>query len=328
MYLRRHLVWIGVCSLVGMSATFMPWLVFPKSGSVLYGYVGDGVVTGFVFLILSCMAAYAYFKNAMGKLGFGMMGLMASWMAYLSYSKHRSVEYDKVHFTTDNPIYASAIAGVHQGIGIYVIGIAGIGILLGILSAVITQSWFPADVVLQNASAPIRISTRYIIPLLLLAASISGYYYYSNQADTTVNLEVIRPTLTADLARMGVALVEGDYDRFADFNHLIMVQSMGGRERLIDLVRATVEGMKKDGTSIEGISLAELHDVARKGRNIQAVITQKVRMVGPAGEKIDLQKMLAVSDDLGESWHFMNITGKTKMQMQTFFPDLNPNLEF
>ena len=45
-------------------------------------------------------------------------------------------------------------------------------------------------------------------------------------------------------------------------------------------------------------------------------------------ESVDDQKMIAVSEDKGKSFQFINVTNKSKADIIKFFPDINENLKF
>jgi hypothetical protein len=127
---------------------------------------------------------------------------------------------------------------------------------------------------------------------------------------------------------MGKALANGDYSSFIDYNHPVMIQSFGGKEKAISLIRAAMDKLKSSGTKIKDVSLADIYDIKHEADNIQAIITQQVIYDENGKNKTEIQKMIAVSDNGGAKWHFININGKTKAEMLKYFPDLNTNLKF
>ncbi len=50
-------------SIIGIGSTFMPWLYYPKANAVLYGYLSDGIITGFLYLLILIFAIYTYRKK-------------------------------------------------------------------------------------------------------------------------------------------------------------------------------------------------------------------------------------------------------------------------
>jgi len=304
----------------------MPWLYFPKSDMYLHGYRADGAVTGIIFFLIFIFSIYSLFKKQFNTTLSILSGIMGGLMGYLSYDKWSAIEYEKLYFTHENPLLSAAMAGTTQGIGLYLTGIAGTGIFLTITAWFI----FKKTTVLSKASEVKSGNSKlkYIFPLLLIPVIFFISYSYLHSNNTSPNPETLRPVISAEINKMGEALANGDYNTFIDYNHLIMVQSLGGREKMLDLIQSTMEGFKENGTSISRITLSDIYDISKKGKSLQAIITQKVYYLTSGNEVEELQKLIAVSDDNGTTWQYINITGKTKAEMIKFFPSLHPKLKF
>lgn len=326
MYLKN--LFLIFFSALGISATFMPWMHYPKGNGIIYGYLGDGIVTGFVFFLILLYALITLRKRLLHSIFSFIIAGLGFLMALLSYSKIQEIEAEKLNFKTENPMIAIATAGFHEGIGIYIFGIAGLGVFLTIIAAFLYKFFNSKSNDADNFSENNSIILKYTGYLIIIAMIAVSMIFLLENKNNAVSKESIRNEIKDQVSIMGKALTKGDYNTFVAYNHPVMIQSYGGKEKTISLLRSTLDELKKSGRSIQDVSLAEIYDMTHDGKKIQAIITMKVIYSGTENEKTEIQKMIAVSDDGGANWHFINIDGKTKAEMLKFFPDLNPNLKF
>ena len=80
--------------------------------------------------------------------------------------------------------------------------------------------------------------------------------------------------------------------------------------------------------TIKSIKIKNIADIQQDGESIQALLIQSVIFDTYGNESVDDQKMIAVSEDKGKSFQFINVTNKSKADIIKFFPDLNENLKF
>ena len=315
-------------SVLGISATFMPWLHYPKGNGVIYGYLVDGIVTGFVFFLILLYSLLTLKKRHFNSIFSFIIAGLGFLMAVASYSYILELEAEKLNFKTENPMIAIATAGFHQGIGIYIFGIAGLGVFLTILLHYLFKVFNTKSTISNqfsnNANIVIKYGT-YLVIIILIASMFFALFKNKNQ---NITQDSVRTEITKEISGMGKALANGDYNSFIDYNHPVMIQSYGGREKAISLIQAAMDELKSSGTTIRDVSLADIYDIKYEADNIQAIITQQVIFDENGKDKKEIQKMIAVSEDGGANWHFININGKTKAEMFKFFPVLNPNLKF
>ena len=57
-------------------------------------------------------------------------------------------------------------------------------------------------------------------------------------------------------------------------------------------------------------------------------MAQKITFKKGDESREELQKMIAISEDKGKSWKYINIGDNTKVEMTKLFPLINPNLKF
>jgi hypothetical protein len=243
-----------------------------------------------------------------------------------SYRKITDIDAEKIHFNIENPMIANASAGLYQGIGLYVIVISGLGIFLTLLIALIFQTFYAGSKgSFLESSGTSRILT--FSPVLIIISVLLTLIILSSR-DTVINNNVIRANIEKNLTNMGKAIVDGDYNTFINYSHPVVIQNIGGKEKSIQLLKSSMLELKNSGFIIKKITLSDLNQVEVDGTQIQAIITQIVHFSSVGQVKTEIQKMIAISEDFGQIWYFININGKTKSEMKMIFPSLNPNLEF
>ena len=85
---------------------------------------------------------------------------------------------------------------------------------------------------------------------------------------------------------------------------------------------------KLSGNSIQDISLLEIVDIQEDGSSIQAHVTQQVDAELNGEAKTEIQSVIAVSEDNGGTWYFINTYDNNRTQLEKVFPQLNPKLQF
>ena len=92
-------------SALGISATFMPWLHYPKNDVIFYGYLADGILTGFFFTTCLIYLLVTRKKEHLNKIIISMMGIFGFILAYGAYNK--IVNIGQIHNRSLwlNPIY-------------------------------------------------------------------------------------------------------------------------------------------------------------------------------------------------------------------------------
>lgn len=318
----KHLMIIF--AVLGITATFMPWLHYPKGDAVFYGYIGDGLVTGLVFFIWLVYLLFTIKQNTVAKIPNILIGLSGFFLAFIAYSKIINIKIEKLEFSTENPLIALATAGFHEGTGVYILGIAGLG--LGISALFSFTSPFIFKKLNGNIEKSFSSKSPVWVTILLFVACVGCYFLLKN----TENIadDEIKVAITTSVASMSHAFEKGKYEDFVSFMHPTMIQSFGGRQKTLELLNATNQSFINQDTKIKDVRLGDVLDIQQMDGSIQAVISQIVTYDVSGEEKNEMQKLIAISEDRGKSWKYINIGSKSKDEIFRLFPFINPKLAF
>lgn len=305
---------------IGTVATFLPWVHYPKGNANLYGYAGDGLITGFLFFVVTILSLFEIIKKkdfSAIKIASGIIGLL---MLILAVNNIFEIEHQKTNFETDNPFIGAAFAGFTQGTGLYVLGIAGLGVFLFNLFGFLGHRANQEST--QNKKLSIYIPLGIIV---LVAGIFIGNRLLTGSAPSADRMSAI---FKKDVEAMGQCLITEDYDCFIRYNHPMIVQSYGSKEKMKDLLSQMMRGYKEYQGQYKKIAFVDVGQIESAGRNIQAVINQEVTLDKHGEQVTEHQKVLAVSEDNGTTWHYINLTGTDKEKISRFYPELNKKLNF
>jgi hypothetical protein len=113
----------------------------------------------------------------------------------------------------------------------------------------------------------------------------------------------------------GTALTTGNYARLVDLTFPKVVELIGGREKMIELVRSGTEEMKAQGNAILSAEVTEPKEVISSGERRFAIVPLTVRMKVPEGTLRTKGFLLAISTDKGKTWTFIDGAGLTKEKL-------------
>lgn len=125
---------------------------------------------------------------------------------------------------------------------------------------------------------------------------------------------------------MRQALIDGDYKTFIKYNYPKVIELMGGEKNLIQIL----EKSNTSGYKLIAVSLGDVSDVVSSGSQLQAVISQIVVVRVDDGNKhgrlLTKSSLVAISDDKGKNWTFVDTSGKNLDIIKSIIPSLSSKL--
>ncbi|MDA9263396.1 hypothetical protein OAD00_03715 [Saprospiraceae bacterium] len=88
-YIFKNL--IVLFAILGISSTFMPWVHYPNVDISLYGYQGDGILTGVIFSFIFLYVVFSFKKKNFSKLISFILGGLGLLMAIISFFKKQNL---------------------------------------------------------------------------------------------------------------------------------------------------------------------------------------------------------------------------------------------
>jgi hypothetical protein len=155
--------------------------------------------------------------------------------------------------------------------------------------------------------------------LLLLAAIASA-----GTADAAQHEAAIR----AAAEKASSAIVDGRMEAIADSTYPGLAAVMGGRVALINSLHESSAELRKRGLSVTEMEVVSISPTVQAGRQLHSIVRMKRMMNAPNGIQVQDTFLIAVSEDAGASWSFVEGRQLSQDQLKVLFPDFNPELKF
>lgn len=118
------------------------------------------------------------------------------------------------------------------------------------------------------------------------------------------------------------ALLASDYEGIVRYTHPRIVAGMGGKEEMISLIKRGVAEMKTEGIVIEKATVGSAEDPKPVGDWLISLVSQQIVMRVPQGRLTQDAAVLGISENLGQTWVFVDLGPQTKSTFETLFPEL------
>jgi hypothetical protein len=133
--------------------------------------------------------------------------------------------------------------------------------------------------------------------------------------------------LNTQLKSMSSAFLDGDYKVMAEYTYPKVLEMMGGKEAMIQATESTMSQMKSQGFTFLDITFKDPGKFYEKNGDTQCSITQVLVMETPQGKVQSESTLVAISQDEGENWVFLDSSGMSKVSLESFYSNLHPDIE-
>ena len=127
--------------------------------------------------------------------------------------------------------------------------------------------------------------------------------------------------------QMIASMLEKDYEGLSKFTYPVIIECMGGKEKMINLITEEMQKVENQGLVFIELSIGEPEKEYEAGEEIHCLVPQKVILENKDGKIISSSHLLAVSSDLGENWYFVDTAQLTSENVTVLFPRFNSNLK-
>ena len=120
------------------------------------------------------------------------------------------------------------------------------------------------------------------------------------------------------------AIKNGDYAALMEMTYPAVVTEMGGEFEAKDKLEAYVGNLMSGGMKLDKITTGEPSEVVKAGSELHAIISQTVSLKVPGGFLDTKINLLAVSDNKGKSWKFIDTS---RYKADKMVPNFNSSLK-
>lgn len=122
------------------------------------------------------------------------------------------------------------------------------------------------------------------------------------------------------------ALLRSDYETLLNHTYPVIIEAVGGREKMISLIENGRIEMEGQGISFESTAIGDPTETEAAGDEIHCLILQTIILKVPKGRMKSESYLLAISQDNGAHWFFIDTVNLTMESIKNVIPNYNPNL--
>ena len=171
---------------------------------------------------------------------------------------------------------------------------------------------------LTNVVRYLNTKMKHLIPLTFLLTLLNTVSFA--QIDSRVIKELAE--LTAN------ALLNDDYETVIKFTYPKVIELVGGRDKMISLIKKGKAEMKEQGIAFDKVIIGQPSKTVIAGNEIHCLIPQTIYMKVPKGKMKSETQLIAVSRDNGATWYFIDAINLNKDNIRRILPNYNFDLIF
>jgi hypothetical protein len=122
------------------------------------------------------------------------------------------------------------------------------------------------------------------------------------------------------------AFAKGDYTTFVDHLYPKMIESAGGKKALVQLMSQQIGAMQKQGMAFEKVTVGEPGEIFKAGTELHCLVPQTITIKMQGKYITSTTHLLAVSENQGKSWYFVDTSNGSPEKMKQMFPNWNNKL--
>jgi hypothetical protein len=122
------------------------------------------------------------------------------------------------------------------------------------------------------------------------------------------------------------ALLNDDYEAIIRFTHPNVIELVGGRDKMVSLIKNGKIEMRQQGISFDKITIGKPSKTVRAGDEIHCLVPEIVYMKVPKGKMKSESQLIAVSRDKGTNWFFIDAVNLNKDNIKSVLPNYNFDL--
>lgn len=123
---------------------------------------------------------------------------------------------------------------------------------------------------------------------------------------------------------MGQSYLKGDYQAFARYTYPAIVTAMGGEKHMATVLTNSVANINAQGMSLYSITYDNASTIVRSNGELQCTLQQHTTINFAKGKTVMTSTLIALSEDGGKNWTFVDTNNKTTAMMRKVLPNLNP----
>ena len=157
---------------------------------------------------------------------------------------------------------------------------------------------------------------KIILPILLIAFTNS--YGQKNE---------YRETIITEANKMVNSLKGNDYQSLINHTYPKLIEILGGKTSMLNQMNTQMKRMEDSGAKISDVKIGKPKDIYVAGDELHCLVPQKLVLTVPTGKVITNSFLLAISNNNGQNWYFLDTSQLDLGKIDQLFPKFNKDLD-
>lgn len=123
------------------------------------------------------------------------------------------------------------------------------------------------------------------------------------------------------------ATEKNDYSTLAKKAYPKWQEQMGGVEKMTQSLKEKNKKLFSMGIDLREIQLGEPGPLFTAGKELHCLVSQSILFDTPPGKLKQESWLLAISNNEGKDWYFIDVSNLNDKKIKELFPDFNPDLK-
>ncbi|MFN8256941.1 MAG: hypothetical protein U0W24_14695 [Bacteroidales bacterium] len=124
------------------------------------------------------------------------------------------------------------------------------------------------------------------------------------------------------------AIIESNYNSMLNYTHPNVIKLVGGENQYINILKLSKIEMQNLGNNYESIKTSKVSKIIKAGNELHCLVPETITMNLENGKNKNVSNsyLLAISDDKGKNWKFIETALLNKNNLKVLVPNYNPKL--
>jgi hypothetical protein len=122
------------------------------------------------------------------------------------------------------------------------------------------------------------------------------------------------------------AIITQNYKVLAKYTYPAIIQMAGGEAKMNATMKKGMEQMKAQGFSFKSLTIGDIKQAKKSGTELFAIVPDVLTMNGNGGTIIARSALIAISDDNGKHWTFVDTAPLQKETITKIIPNYPKDL--
>jgi hypothetical protein len=133
--------------------------------------------------------------------------------------------------------------------------------------------------------------------------------------------------LISQAKQMAIYFKSENYNPYVKFVYPEILNLVGGAENMIQIIEQQMNAIKQSQMQVEDVVIGKPTSIINHNGQLQSSIPQSIIIKTPQNRITSKYNLIAISNDGGKNWTFIDTTGKDIQTMIKTFPSLSSEIE-